>query len=155
MSLIESSVDWAPIVIGVLGAFLLFREVWIAQEVEKLAPEIARIKELDVLYHTDTDEFVVRSLMYAMGWTDEVARRILNAFGGDAPGSVSGEAFRTVHADEWAAWTAHVSPGLKRWDNLTQPAALSMRRWLLWSGFGLIVLAAVIQLVARAAGVAP
>lgn len=155
MSLIESSVDWAPIVIGVLGAFLLFREVWIAQEVEKLAPEVARIKELDLLYHIDTDEFVVRSLMYAEGWTDAVTRRIVNAFGNHAPGAVSGEAFRTAHAEEWEEWTAHVAPGLHRWDSLTQPAAMSMRRGLLWFGFGLIVVAAVIQLVARVAGVAP
>lgn len=149
MPILEDSVGWIPIVLGVLGAFLLFREAWIAQEVEKLSPEIARIKELQYLYETNTKEFVVRSLMYAWGSSRTDTQELLNPFGLPEASEVTDAEFRELHHAEWQHWSDHISPALKRWDDFTLPEALNMRRWLLWSGFGLIVVAAVIQLLGR------
>lgn len=139
MTLIEFASSAIPIVLAALGTWFLVREVDHAHDFEEMSREMADVKELLVLYKTNSREFWIRSAMRSFNCDRTTAGKMAQ--------DMSDELIQKGIADYKQFYDQKVEKSVLRWYGSTVPAQLKRRRRFLWTGFALIILGAVTQLL--------
>lgn len=141
-----------PILLAALGTWLLVREVAKGHKFEEISRELTQrredmsfAKEMADLYATDRREFWLRCQMDTFRQSRE---SIENMFG-DIPVETI-ETQTEKYKDLWQEKAPHAIARFEKtrkvFDDLFAPIQLRQRRRLLWLGFSLIMLSAVLQI---------
>jgi hypothetical protein len=141
-----------PILLAALGTWLLVREVAKGHKFEEMSRELTQrredmsiAKEMADLYATDRREFWIRCQMDAYRQSRESIEKMF----GDIPVEsieTQTEEFKDLWQEEAPRAIARFEKTRKVFDDLFAPTQLRQRRRLLWLGFSLIMLSAVLQI---------
>lgn len=133
-------VDVAATALELTGLTLLAREVWLAQRVEAIDPEMQLLSQLQLLFvrHDYRGFWVARQL--DQGRSPEKAQAWLSR--------LSDADLETAVKDEWAAIAPDVARGLERWEKRTTKAVMRRRGRALILGSVLIGGATLVHLFA-------
>jgi hypothetical protein len=132
----------ATLLASALGTFLLYREVRIGHEVEKLGEELGEIADLRLLYRIDRHEFIIGYLAYGLKFNRAQANDAM-----DLVGERNVDALAAEYHD---ALEAQSRDALDRWQRKTLPSIRAQRLLLLRAGFVLLLLAAILTFTADA-----
>lgn len=146
----ELAKDVTPALLVALGAFFLFREVWIAQTFERLSGEatllgweLQPVKEMAELFRTNKREFVIRAVADTANRPYGDVERLYQ----DADAAMI-EAEAAKYAAFWVAVPQRVrsfEEARRRLEQFLAPKTLRTRRRLLCAGFVLLMLSAALE----------
>jgi hypothetical protein len=147
---VELAEDVVPVLLAAVGAFFLFREVWIAQTIERLSSEAAlhdqRVQhaaEMAELYRTNKREYLIRTIAHG---TNRPPDEIDRLYKGVDDAEI--ERMATDHTGVLAS----VPQAVERFKEAQRileeslaPRALRLRRLFLSAGFVALMLSAVLE----------
>jgi hypothetical protein len=136
----------APIVLGLVGTWLLVREVWLGHKFEELSRDLDDIRELQEVYSLNPREYLIRNWMFGSNLDRARATERVD---------INNDAEIQQYADEaFAAMDAQAAATLEAWRTIGRRTFMRIRRGLLLMGGGALIAGLAISLLAEIAKIA-
>jgi hypothetical protein len=136
----DSYLRWIAAILEILGLFLLAREVFWGQKMEKLRKNMEFGKQMNFLYTRQDYEGAYLFNRLDQGDTPEKAREWIQILGAAA--------IQTSVDDSWRELGTEIALSSKRYEEETEPSAMVRRRLWLFTGTGCLMIAAVMHVLA-------